>query len=84
MKKKRLLSEKRIFFVSTKKFSNTIFLLYSITLFSQNHSVYGVVTDTNSGERLIGATIFIPNTNLYTISNSYGFYSLVSKNIKEN
>nr|WP_302850225.1 TonB-dependent receptor [Polaribacter cellanae] len=38
--------------------------------------MHGVVTDTNNGERLIGATIFIPNTNLYAISNSYGFYSL--------
>jgi len=76
MKKKRLLSEKRVFFVSTKKISNTIFLLYSITLFSQNYTVHGLVTDANSGERLIGATIFIPNTNFYTISNSYGFYSL--------
>lgn len=52
------------------------FLLFSSTLFSQNHTVYGVVSDAQSGERLIGATIFIPKTNVYTTSNSYGFYSL--------
>ena len=51
-------------------------LLFSIFAFSQNYTIHGVVTDVNNGERLIGATIFIPNTNLYAISNSYGFYSL--------
>lgn len=51
-------------------------LLFSITLFSQNYTVHGLISDANNGERLIGATIFVPNTNLYAISNSYGFYSL--------
>jgi hypothetical protein len=65
-----------------KKILFFINLLYSITLFSQNYTVHGLVTDANSGERLIGATIFIPNTNLYTISNSYGFYSLEVPRVK--
>ena len=59
-----------------KKEINYIFLLFSITFFSQNYTVHGVISDANNGERLIGATVFIPNTNSYAISNSYGFYSL--------
>jgi hypothetical protein len=58
---------------------NTLFninLLFSITLFSQNYTVHGVLSDASNGERLIGATIFSPNTNSYATSNSYGFYSL--------
>ena len=58
---------------------NTLFfinLLFSITLFSQTYTLHGVITDANNGERLIGATIFSPNTNSYATSNSYGFYSL--------
>lgn len=58
---------------------NTLFyinLLFSITLFSQNYTVHGVISDASNGERLIGATIFSPNTNSYATSNSYGFYSL--------
>lgn len=65
-----------------KKILFFINLLYNICVFSQNYTVHGLVTDASSGERLIGATIFIPNTNLYTISNSYGFYSLEVPRVK--
>ena len=45
-------------------------------LFSQNNTFFGNVTDLNSGERLIGATVFIRERNVGVLTNSYGFYSL--------
>lgn len=59
-----------------KKNVKYILLLFCATLFSQNYTIHGIISDTNNGERLIGATIYNPNTKSYTISNSYGFYSL--------
>jgi len=56
-----------------------IFLLIILNsqayLFSQNHTFFGNVTDANSGERLIGATVFIRERNVGVLTNSYGFYS---------
>ena len=51
-------------------------LFGSTFLFSQKHRVYGTVTIKNSGEQLIGANIYIKNSQFYTTSNSYGFYSV--------
>lgn len=59
-----------------KIFLSYYIYIYSLALFSQTYTVHGVITDANNGERLIGATIFSPNTNSYATSNSYGFYSL--------
>ncbi len=39
-------------------------------------SLSGNITDTETGEHLIGATIQIDNLNYGTISNGYGFYSM--------
>ncbi|MEZ5070820.1 MAG: TonB-dependent receptor [Bacteroidales bacterium] len=36
----------------------------------------GTVSDAESGEKLIGATVYVAGTSLGTSSNSYGFYSL--------
>jgi hypothetical protein len=36
----------------------------------------GFIQDTESGENLIGATIFLPDLKTGTISNAYGFYSI--------
>lgn len=38
--------------------------------------VHGIVSDTNSGERLIGATIYSPNAKTGTSANAYGFFSI--------
>ncbi|MEO6760530.1 MAG: TonB-dependent receptor [Saprospiraceae bacterium] len=49
------------------------------TLFSQNTSRYtlsGYVSDAESGERLIGATVFAHPGAKGTVTNTYGFYSL--------
>lgn len=39
-------------------------------------SLYGYVKDRSTGEILIGAIVYIKETNLGTATNSYGFYSL--------
>ncbi|MBN1415555.1 MAG: TonB-dependent receptor [Bacteroidales bacterium] len=55
-----------------------VFLLLFIPLYSYNQGKYtisGYVSDEN-GEMLIGVNIYIPNTILGTVSNTYGFYSL--------
>jgi hypothetical protein len=39
-------------------------------------TVSGYVTDSKSGERLIGTSLFVFNKKLGTTSNAYGFYSL--------
>jgi outer membrane receptor for ferrienterochelin and colicin len=40
------------------------------------HTVSGFITDKISGERLIGAIVFDKASNLGTITNSFGFFSL--------
>ena len=43
---------------------------------SETHTLSGYVTDSKSGEALIGAKVFIPEINKGAITNTYGFYSL--------
>ena len=54
-----------------------IMLLSGFLLQAQNrHTLSGVVTDAETGEDLVGATVYISETSLGSASNSYGFYSL--------
>ena len=39
-------------------------------------TISGFITDRKSGERLIGASIYLPDKKLGTTSNVYGFYSI--------
>jgi hypothetical protein len=41
-----------------------------------NHTLSGYITDSETGEELIGASVFIKSTKTGTITNIYGFYSL--------
>lgn len=52
--------------------------MLSILSFAQTHyTISGYVKDSTSGERLIRATITVKNhSNIGTLSNEYGFYSL--------
>ena len=59
-----------------KKALLVLCLVLSMVSNSQNHRLYGTITDKNSGEQLMGATIHVEASNIYSISNSYGFYSL--------
>jgi len=45
---------------------------------AQSVTVSGYVEDIDSGERILGASIYIPELQIGTISNQYGFYSLTT------
>lgn len=51
-------------------------ILFFSTAFSQKATLNGYITDKKTGERLLGASIFIQNKNLGTTSNNFGFYSI--------
>jgi outer membrane receptor for ferrienterochelin and colicin len=53
-----------------------IFLFFPFFIFSQNITVSGYIEDENTGEKLIGATIYELKSKKGTTSNSYGFYSI--------
>ena len=51
--------------------------LLSLPAVAQNvATISGYVTDTESGERLIGATVYLPELRRGVATNAYGFYSL--------
>lgn len=55
----------------------SLFLLSATFLFAQSRfTISGTVANKANNETLIGATIFIPETNTSVITNSYGFYSI--------
>ena len=54
-----------------------LFCLSFLTTFSQKYTISGFVEDYETGERLIGATVYDANkVSLGTITNVYGYYSL--------
>ena len=38
--------------------------------------LYGYITDKGTGEKLVYASVYLPNTKSGTVSNDYGFYSM--------
>ena len=54
----------------------TIFLGSYLTVFSQEHTISGYITDESNGEELIGAAIKVKGTTLGTVTNVYGYYAL--------
>ena len=62
-----------------KKYTLTfIALLFTLISFAQTkkYSISGTITDSKSGEQLIGASIYVEELKTGTTTNSYGFYSL--------
>lgn len=62
-----------------QKFSLFTFLFFiiSFTTFAQEkYTLSGYITDSESGEALIGANLFIPSIKSGVSSNTYGFYSV--------
>lgn len=51
-------------------------VLFPALLFAQNVTISGYVKEKATGERLTGATVYIPEKNIGTTTNTYGFYSL--------
>ena len=52
------------------------FLIPLQTLSQESFTLNGYVNDAETGEALIGATVYVNELNSGTITNSYGFYSL--------
>ncbi len=50
--------------------------LSSLSLLGQDHTFSGYIEDAESGEKLIGATIYVADKEIGTVSNTYGFFSL--------
>lgn len=54
-----------------------LFLAFVVNSFGQDRfTVSGSVTDVETGETLIGATVLIPASGDGTVTNEYGFYSI--------
>ena len=61
------------------------YLLYpDPSLPQQRINVYGLITDATSGERLIGATVQLPDEAKGTAANEYGFYTLPANGGRRN
>lgn len=58
--------------LATIIFIGTFFLSYS----QEKHTISGIVTETKSGETVIGAKVYIDTLKVGAIANNYGFYSL--------
>jgi hypothetical protein len=58
-----------------KIFLSITFLLITIITFSQNITVSGYIKDAETGEALIGATVYATKTKTGASANTYGFYS---------
>ena len=62
------------------KFRITICLIFTLALFNaQNHTLSGYIKDAESGEALIGASVYIEGENKGASTNVYGFYSITLK-----
>lgn len=61
-----------------KYFLAFIILFFTIIGFAQTkkHTISGTITDSKSGEELIGASIYVEELKTGVVTNSYGFYSL--------
>ena len=57
----------------------SILLVSLLSFGQQKHTISGTVTDQQTGETLIGATVrFLGNSGIGVLSNSYGFYSITA------
>ena len=43
------------------------------------YTLSGYITDKTTGESLIGATVFVPDTNIGAVTNAFGYYALPLK-----
>lgn len=59
-----------------KKLFSIFFVLISLQSFCQKSTISGYVTDSRSGETIIGVKVYIPALKKGVITNNYGFYSL--------
>ena len=53
-----------------------LFVAISTTIFAQNYSLSGYIRDAETGEELIGASVFVHETKSGGVTNVYGYYSI--------
>jgi len=54
-----------------------LFFILPTVLFAQSHvTVHGIISDINSGERLVGASIYSPDAKTGISANAFGFFSI--------
>ncbi len=53
-----------------------LFILGTTFNYAQNYTISGYITINKSGETLISSSVFDKNTNIGTVSNAFGFYSI--------
>ena len=59
------------------KLSFLVFFVFTFNSFSQEKfTISGTISDSNSNETLIGVNIYVPELEIGTTTNEYGFYSL--------
>ena len=60
---------------------NIMLIIFLTSLcISQNITIYGLITEKESGEAIIGANVFIENTEFGSYSDKNGFYSITLDN----
>ncbi len=64
----------------TKKLILLFILCISISGFTQKSTVSGYVKDSETGEAIIGARVYVPELKVGVATNVYGFYSLTLPN----
>lgn len=57
-------------------FVGFLIILFGFDASSQNKVISGYIEDEATGEKLIGANIYIPALSTGTVTNTYGFYSI--------
>ena len=72
-----------LFFIFFQLLKNCLSFFSSINFLSQNNiTISGYVDEAESGEKLIGATIYDLKSGKGTITNDYGFFSLTLPKIR--
>jgi len=54
----------------------TCAMLLASAAMAQKFTISGYISDFKNGEKLIGASVYLKNTTIGTLTNPYGFYSL--------
>lgn len=58
---------------------SVLLLLFSLQLIAQDsYSIRGNVKDVRNGEVVIGATVYLENTSIGSLTNEYGFFSITA------
>lgn len=54
----------------------SLLMFFTFSFAQEKFTLSGTISDVNSNETVIGATVYIPETGTTAVTNAYGFYSL--------